>query len=204
MINKQRVKRLRSVIYSFIVLLILLPIILLIAIFVSMIGFMRGATERLDVITDYVASDYREHNDPQRITPQNQSVRPDGTDGTHAPDINGEDDEKDEETPEAGNPAPQQSMHNQQGQPSQAGMPPAAGTPTPPAGTPPAGTPPPEVPVDPVDPAVSTGAADGVSAIPPADTPELVESSALRSESRKKSLFTLRKASIKSSLKLKS
>jgi peptidoglycan/xylan/chitin deacetylase (PgdA/CDA1 family) len=68
MINKQRVKRIKNVIYSVIVVLVFLPLVLLIALCISMIGFLSDTSGALDRIETYVADGVQPSIQPSAAT----------------------------------------------------------------------------------------------------------------------------------------
>jgi len=97
MINKQRVKRIRNVIYTVMVILLFLPIMLLIALAISMIGFMKDASDSLKNIETYMSGEAV----PVPLQAEGQSV------AGQAGDIEAYDpaDAPDEEKPDGGHDA---------------------------------------------------------------------------------------------------
>ncbi|MCL2055761.1 MAG: polysaccharide deacetylase family protein [Oscillospiraceae bacterium] len=74
MINKQRVKRIRHAIYTVIVLLLFIPVILLIALSISMIGFLRDAADSLNRIESHIATPVLPSPSPELLEPEDQSA----------------------------------------------------------------------------------------------------------------------------------
>lgn len=105
MINKHRVKRIKSVIYAVIVVLVFLPLILLIALCISMMGFLRETAGSLDRIETYIVQEpapslsIQEPVESSTLEPEGQAATPEELE-PRSLDVSQPDPETEEVSPE--------------------------------------------------------------------------------------------------------